>query len=88
LLDFKTGEALHLCPSAHAEANAIVSAARLGHAIEGATMYVTCGTPCKDCLGLIINAGLIEVVCTSTDAYDELSNLLVLQANLRITTYL
>lgn len=87
LLNFRSGEALHLCPSAHAEANAIISAARQGHSINGATMYVTCGTPCKDCLGLIINSGIVQVVCASTHSYDELSSFLLSHSDLKVTTY-
>jgi dCMP deaminase len=46
----------------HAEANAIAQAARSGAAIEGASIYTT-ASPCYDCMKLIINAGITEVVC-------------------------
>ncbi len=46
----------------HAEANAIAQAARTGMAIEGAELYTT-ASPCYDCLKLIINAGIVRVVC-------------------------
>jgi dCMP deaminase len=46
----------------HAEANAIAQAARTGTSIEGATIYTT-ASPCYDCLKLIINAGIVRVVC-------------------------
>lgn len=68
---YKSGEGLHLCPSAHAEANAIVNAARLGVSTVGATMYMNCLIPCKTCMGHIINSGINEVVCTTTRAYDS-----------------
>jgi dCMP deaminase len=45
----------------HAEANAIAFAARHGVATEGATLYCTHG-PCRDCAGLIINAGIKTVI--------------------------
>jgi len=46
----------------HAEANAIVQAARTGTAIEGAEIYTT-ASPCYDCLKLLINAGITRIVC-------------------------
>lgn len=46
----------------HAEANAIVYAARMGGAgTNGATLYVT-HMPCAECAKLIINAGISRVV--------------------------
>jgi len=58
LLHFKSGEGLDICPAVHAEANCIAEAARIGVPVKGSTMYVTCGVPCKNCLGLMINAGV------------------------------
>ncbi len=48
----------------HAEHNAILNAARLGHKTEGATLY-TQGIPCKECMKAIINAGIKKVICHS-----------------------
>lgn len=45
----------------HAEANAIVFAARHGVKLDGSTLYTTY-SPCKTCAGLIINAGVKLVV--------------------------
>lgn len=47
--------------SNHGEANVIAHAARYGQATDGATMYVT-HSPCVQCAGLIVNAGIREVV--------------------------
>lgn len=44
----------------HAEANAIVWAARTGVATTSASMFVT-HMPCVRCAQLIINAGIVEV---------------------------
>ena len=50
------------CPRAiHAEANAIVWAARKGIPTEGAELFVT-HMPCLNCARLIINAGISRVV--------------------------
>lgn len=46
----------------HAEENAIVSAARLGHATDGCAIYVT-HAPCARCARSIIQAGIVQVVC-------------------------
>ncbi len=46
----------------HGEANALVQAARTGARVEGGTLYTT-ASPCYDCLKLIINAGIVRVVC-------------------------
>jgi dCMP deaminase len=55
------GERYELCVSVHAEANAIIQAARGGAPINGATLYVN-STPCKMCWRLLKNAGIDEVV--------------------------
>ena len=47
----------HCVRTVHAEANAIVQAARNGVRIEGADIYVT-ASPCLGCFKLIANAGL------------------------------
>jgi dCMP deaminase len=46
----------------HAEQNAICQAAKRGIAIEGATLYCRM-TPCRTCAMLIINCGIVRVVC-------------------------
>jgi dCMP deaminase len=45
----------------HAEANAIVQAAKNGHSMNGTTIYSTLH-PCADCAKLIIGAGIKRVV--------------------------
>ena len=54
-------ESQHCVRTVHAEQNAIVSAARLGIAIDQATLYCNM-TPCYICAKLIINAGIKRVV--------------------------
>jgi dCMP deaminase len=62
-LNVPKGERYELCVSVHAEANAIIQAARGGASISGATLYVN-GAPCKMCWRLIKNAGIEEVIFT------------------------
>jgi len=47
----------HCVRTVHAEANAIVQAARNGVRLEGAEIYVT-ASPCFNCFKLIVNAGI------------------------------
>ena len=51
----------HCVRTVHAEANAIVQAARNGVRIEGASIYVT-ASPCWGCFRLIANAGISRIV--------------------------
>ena len=51
----------HCVRTVHAEANAIVQAARNGVRIEGGTVYVT-ASPCWGCFKTIANAGCVKIV--------------------------
>ncbi len=51
----------HCIRSLHAEQNALLQAAMIGIACEGATMYVTC-QPCHTCAKMILNAGIERVI--------------------------
>ncbi len=51
----------HCGRTVHAEANAIVQAARNGVRLEGADIYVT-ASPCFGCFKLIANAGVTRIV--------------------------
>ena len=50
----------HCARSLHAEQNALLQAAMIGIACQGATMYVT-HQPCNSCAKMIINAGIVQV---------------------------
>lgn len=51
----------HCVRTVHAEANAIVQAAKHGMRIEGADIYVT-ASPCWNCFRLIANAGITRII--------------------------
>ena len=51
----------HCVRTVHAEANAILQAARYGVSIDKAHIYVT-ASPCWDCFKLIANAGIVRVL--------------------------
>src|SRR3984957_13356823 len=55
------GKHLDVCICVHAEANALLSAARFGTRTDGATLYSTY-TPCFSCLKEMIQAGVRRVV--------------------------
>jgi len=55
----------------HAEANALINAARTGTAVEGCTMLVN-GPPCMGCAKLIVQAGIKRLYCTApSEAFYE-----------------
>lgn len=51
----------HCVRTIHAEANAVIQAARNGVRIDEATIYVT-ASPCWNCFKMIANAGLKKIV--------------------------
>ncbi len=75
-------ESRHCIRTAHAEQNAIVSAARFGIALEGATLYCHM-TPCYVCAKMIINAGIKRVVSNMDYHAGERSKELFLEAGVQ-----
>lgn len=81
-LKIPSGERYELCRSVHAEANAIISAARRD--MIGATLYLAgrqgtdgdilaTATPCSMCRRLIINAGIETVIARTGDGTFEVT---------------
>ena len=77
-----SGKMHELCRGLHAEQNAIIQAACLGHSREGATLYCTT-QPCVICTKMIINAGIKRVVIKETYP-DELAQQMAKEAGLII----
>ena len=73
ILCYKSGEGLEWCPAEHAERNCIANAARMGVSTVGSTLYMNCIMPCKNCLSLLINAGIRMMVVDSDTFYDKQS---------------
>ena len=81
-LNIPRGERYEMCRSVHAEANAIIAAAR--ERMLGATLYMVCVSPtdnsvlsgtssCMMCKRQIINAGISRVIVRDTkDEYREI----------------
>lgn len=80
------GREYERCKSAHAEQNAIAQAARVGVAVEGATLYIT-GLPCAICAKLLVNAGIVEVCFLDTGRYLERDSTIILkEAGIRLVS--
>jgi deoxycytidylate deaminase len=72
-MGYKSGEGLVEGPAAHAETNCIANAARIGASTINSTLYMDTQIPCKDCMILLVNAGICEVVVTDLTPYHEMS---------------
>jgi dCMP deaminase len=84
-LNIPSGQQGQLCYAIHAEQNALIQAARMGIAIEGATLYCT-HQPCSICARLIINAGIARIVYR--DPYpDEFSITLIEESGVKMEQF-
>jgi len=52
----------HCVRTVHAEQNALCQAAKRGVSVDGATAY-TKMTPCAVCAAMLVNAGIVRIVC-------------------------
>lgn len=84
---YHSGEGLVECPATHAEANCIANAARIGACTIGSTLYMNCIIPCKDCMSLLINAGIIEIVVDDLIPYHELALKMAEVANIKLRKF-
>lgn len=87
VLGYESGTHMELCPAQHAEENAVSNAARLGVSILGATLYMNSIIPCQKCFGIIINAGIVEVVVDRTDVYDKYTKFLIDNSSIKIRSF-
>lgn len=65
----------HCKRTVHAEANALMQAARYGIPIAGCKLY-SLHTPCLDCTQLIISSGITQVLIAQPYRTDEVDNYL------------
>ena len=90
LSDVQPGQGYDTCICVHAEANAILLAARHGNATNDAVLYTTV-RPCFSCLKEAVQAGIEEIVYKQDDAYDGLLEdtyqALVRDCNLRLRQF-
>jgi len=87
LLGASSGGFLDLCPAVHAEVNAILNAGRNGVSCIGASMFLTCEIPCKNCLVAIINSGIKVVWVERSDTYDSLTEYILSNSAIDIREY-
>ena len=72
----------HCVRTVHAEMNALVQAARRGHAVDGASAYVT-NMPCTTCSKSLITAGIKRVIIFS-DYHDTMAETFFAKAGVTI----
>lgn len=72
----------HCVRTVHAEMNALVQAARRGHAVDGATAYIT-NMPCTTCAKALVTAGIKRVVIFA-DFHDTLATQFFAKAGVEI----
>lgn len=80
-LKIKSGSHQELCYGVHAEQNAVAQAAKLGHSIEGSTIYIT-HSPCSVCSRILINAGVKRIVFLNNYP-DDFSLKILEEANIK-----
>lgn len=85
--DYESGKYLDECPAAHSEANCIASAARVGVSVAGTTLYLNCIIPCRDCMKLLVNAGVMEVVVEEVQPYHKESIIIAEYGNVNIRRF-
>jgi len=86
-MGFRSGDGLDYCIAAHAEQNCIANAARMGICTMGSTLYMNDQIPCKNCLAILINAGVKEVAVTKLELYDGEGEYLARYGGLKIRTF-
>jgi len=84
-LGIPSGQRQEICRGLHAEQNAIIQAALHGVSIEGGTIYVT-HQPCITCAKMIINSGIVRVVCANTYP-DELARQMLDEAGVELNVW-
>jgi dCMP deaminase len=84
-LGIPSGERHELCRAIHAEQNAVVQAATSGVDITNSTIYTTT-FPCSLCSKIIINSGIVRIVCRKGYP-DDLSRQLLGEARIRIEIF-
>jgi len=87
LMGFESGTHMELCPAQHAEQNCISNAARLGVAVEGTTLYMNSVIPCQNCFGILINAGIVEIVINKAEVYDKHTQFLINNSSIKIREF-
>jgi dCMP deaminase len=84
-LNIPSGQRQEICRGLHAEQNAIIQAALHGVSVEHGTIYIT-HQPCITCAKMIINSGIVRVVCASRYP-DDLAREMLAEAGLQLEVW-
>jgi len=57
----------------------------MGYLQNNSTLYCYCTTPCKNCIGTLINAGIKRIVCLEGTRYDSLGEYLLENSDIALT---
>ena len=87
VLNYDSGTHMELCSAQHAEENCISNAARNGACVFGSTLYMNTVIPCKNCLSTLINAGISEIVVEELTVYDQYSQFIIDNSNIKIRLF-
>ena len=87
VLGAESGTMLELCPAVHAEVNAVINAARKGSSTIGCTLYMNCTIPCRNCLGVLINAGVRDMVVSEIKFFDKTSEYMFFASDMRVRVF-
>ena len=87
VLGYASGTHMELCPAQHAEENCISNAARNGVSVLNSTLYINCIIPCKNCFSTLINAGINEIVVEEITPYDEFTQFLINNSDIKIRRF-
>lgn len=87
LMGYSSGEGMEWCPAQHAEANCIANAARMGVSVLNSTLYMNCIIPCKNCFGMLINAGIVEIVVDNAKPYDIHTQFIIKNSHILIREF-
>jgi len=80
-----SGQGLEMCGCAHAEANGIANAARVGLSLMDSTLYTTT-EPCSLCMGALANVGVKEVIYKD-EYHHQISTDIAKYANIRVSSF-
>lgn len=87
LKGYKSGEGLLECPAAHAEANCIANAARNGVITINTMLYMNSIIPCKDCMIILVNAGISNIVVCDLTPYHDMSIGIAESGNIKLRRF-
>lgn len=87
ILGYESGTHMELCTAQHAESNCVANAARLGVSTLDTMLYINCVIPCKQCFGILINAGVREIVVDNITLYDKHSTFIIENSDIIIRPF-